>query len=88
MTRLTQIVESPSPRWPGTSEPVKRIYTGIPPIDGLLFNVNPFFAPVIDGSDPSLSLWSIFMSGQYGAGWCLTVLESLRRGNEGKFIRL
>lgn len=76
------------PKWPGTTHPLKRAYTGFKPIDKVLSALNPFFAPVLDGSDPSLSLWGLFMFGQYGASFALAVLESWRYGNKGRAVSL
>lgn len=88
LPRLTDIVSSPSPKWPGTSAPLEQHFTGFPPIDNFLANLNPFFAHVYDASNPSLTLWTVFMYGQYVVSFGLCVLESQRAGNKGKVISL
>lgn len=88
MPHLKQIIESPTGKWPGTSQPHKRSFTGLKPIDEILLNLNPFFAHLVDGGNPSLSIWCLFFAGQYGVAWGLCVLESLRAGNKGRVISL
>ena len=88
MTRLRANASSSSPKWPGTNYPLKRDYTGLKIIDKLITILNPFVASILDGSDPSLSLWSFFIIGQYGTSFALSSLESYRYGNKGEVITL
>lgn len=85
---MQDILHSSHPLWPGTAAPLKKTFTRIPFIDQMLYNLNPFFAHAIDGSNPSLSVYFLFFIGQYGAAIGLSWLESHRVGNRGRVISL
>lgn len=69
--------------FPGSTEPYRRVYTGIKLIDAYLAIFIPFFAPVSDKSDDSTYLFWIWMIGQCGMHYAMLFLESLRAGNKG-----
>lgn len=69
--------------FPGSTEPYRRVYTGIKPVDGYLAIFIPFFASVSDKSDDSTYLFWIWMIGQFGIQYAMLFLESLRAGNKG-----
>ena len=66
--------------------PVKETYTGLKPVDGFLSALVSFFWPVLDGSDPRLTLGSFHFMGQVAAIWMLVMLETSRRGNNGRLV--
>ncbi|KAL5342126.1 hypothetical protein BJX70DRAFT_336807 [Aspergillus crustosus] len=70
-----------SGRLPGSDAPLRRVYTGVGPIDELLTVLVVFFWPTTDGSHLSLFVHSIGFSGTFGSAWVLVTLESWRRGN-------
>jgi hypothetical protein len=86
--RMQDVLHSSNPLWPGTTAPLKKTFTRIPFIDQMLYNLNPFFAHVADGTDPALSVYFLFFIGQYGAAIGLSWLESYRVGNRGRVISL
>lgn len=67
---------------PGTSEPLRIVYTSVQPIDELLAVLTTFFWPALDGSTPALMLHTIGFAGTFGAAWVLVTLESWRHGNK------
>ena len=73
---------------PGTEEPLKRIYTGIPRLDRQLVLLTVFFWKVVDGSMPGASLQAFLMIGQFGGAYGLMILEGLRTGNRGRAVSL
>ncbi|KAL2873772.1 hypothetical protein SGCOL_011088 [Colletotrichum sp. CLE4] len=56
-------------------------FTTLKPLDGLLTMLVRFFKPILDGKDPNLTLFSIFMAGQLLAVHVLIQVEGLRAGN-------
>lgn len=86
MKILQAVIGDSNSSWPGTTSPFRRTFTGVSPIDAWLTNLNPFFAHLADGSDANLSLFWLFMFGQYGVAWALVLMESLRVGNAGKIV--
>jgi hypothetical protein len=75
-------------RLPGTYDPLLTAYTGIGFLDYQLTILVAFFAPVVDLKNSDLVLSSTFGLGQFGAGWTLMMMESLRSGNKGRIISL
>jgi hypothetical protein len=85
---VTDIVSDKNPLYPGTKNDLVTIYTGIPPLDRQLAVLVAFFAPAVAGTNTALSLFLFFGFGQFGAFWALMVMESLRKGNQGKIVSL
>ncbi|KAK1625517.1 hypothetical protein BDP81DRAFT_356055 [Colletotrichum phormii] len=61
-------------------------FTTLKPLDGLLTMLVRFFKPILDGKDPNLTLFSIFMAGQLLAVHVLIQVEGLRAGNRGRLV--
>ena len=87
-SQITTLLEQKHALFPGSQSPLVRSYTGIAVIDGPLTFLVTFFAPIIEASSASLSLFSLFGLGQLGAVWTLLLLESLRVGNRGEVVSL
>lgn len=73
---------------PGTKEPVRTIYTGIPVVDYQLTILTLFFWELVDGSQPAASLFCFYFATQVACGWGLLVMEGLRGGNRWSLISL
>ncbi|KAK4943508.1 hypothetical protein LTR10_016999 [Elasticomyces elasticus] len=69
-----------------TAAPMKQTYTGIGPVDKQLTILVSFFYTAIDGNRADVSLSFLYLGGQVLAAWVLVIIESLRVGNQGKFI--
>lgn len=77
-----------TPLLPGTTDFLLTKYTGVAAIDKQLTVLVTFFAPVLDDNNHALKLFSIFGLGQFGAGWMVMMMESLRYGNQGRIVSL
>lgn len=85
MTRIREV----GPRLlPGTKEPLKTVYTGVPAVDHQLTILTTLFWEQVDGSNPSASLFCFHFATQAACGWGLLLLETLRCGNRWKIISL
>lgn len=73
---------------PGTKEPVRTVYTGVPAIDHQLTFLTLFFWEIVNGSHPSASLFSFYFATQVASGWGLLVIEGLRPGNRWSLVSL
>ena len=73
---------------PGTKEPLKTVYTGIPAIDYQLTVLALFFWENVDGSNPAGSLFCFHFATQVTCGWGLLMIEGLRHGNRWRVISL
>ena len=73
---------------PGTKEPVRTVYTGIPVIDYQLTVLTLFFWEIVNGSNPSASLFCFYFATQVACGWGLLMVEGLRHGNRWSLISL
>ena len=73
---------------PGTKEPVRTVYTGVPAIDYQLTVLALFFWENVDGSNPAASLFCFYFATQVACGWGLLMIEGLRYGNRGTLISL
>ena len=73
---------------PGTTEPVRTVYTGIPTIDYQLTVMALFFWEMVDGSFPAGSLFCFHFATQIVCGWGLLMIESLRHGNQWTVVSL
>ncbi|KAL4813850.1 hypothetical protein BDW67DRAFT_192625 [Aspergillus spinulosporus] len=71
---------------PGSDAALRKVYTGIVPLDELLEILVVFFWPTTDGSNLSLLVHTIGFSGTFGSAWVLVTLESWRRGNAWKIV--
>ena len=88
-TKFMSSIRDIGPRiLPGTNEPLQIVYTGIPAIDYQLTVLTLFFWSLVDGSQPSASLFSYHFATQVACGWGLLVIESLRPGHRWMFISL
>ena len=85
---MTQVLESGPRILPGTYEPVKTVYTGIPAIDKQLTILTLVFWEQVDGSSPSNSLFCFHFATQAACGWGLLMIESMRYGNQWRVISL
>ena len=73
---------------PGTKEPVRTVYTGVPSIDHQLTVLVLLFWPIIDGSTPAGSLLGFHFATQIACAWGLLMIEGLRNGNRWAIISL
>ena len=73
---------------PGTKEPVRTVYTGVPVIDHQLTFLTLFFWEIINGSNASASLFGFYFATQVACGWGLLMVECLRPGNRWSLISL
>ncbi|ORY03479.1 hypothetical protein BCR34DRAFT_492387 [Clohesyomyces aquaticus] len=71
------------PLIPGTHEPLRLHFTGIPPIDYWYTIMVLFFWEAVDGSHPATSLTGIYFLGQLVAVWTLIYVEGNRISNQG-----
>jgi hypothetical protein len=89
---IVALIAQPEAQLPGTNEDLIRVYTGLRLVDKQLSILVIFFAPVVDlnvlNGNGALNLFSIFGAGQFGAVWCLMVMESLRMGNHARGARV
>ncbi|EXJ91286.1 hypothetical protein A1O1_04396 [Capronia coronata CBS 617.96] len=69
-----------------TPAPMKQTYTGIGVVDRQLTTLVSFFYTAIDGNRADVSLSFLYLGGQVLSAWVLIMIESLRVGNEKKFI--
>jgi hypothetical protein len=74
------------PLIPGTKEPLRLHYTGIPPLDYWFTIMVLFFWEAVDGSHPGTSLTGIYFLGQLVGIWTLVWVEGCRSGNRGLAI--
>ena len=73
---------------PGTNEALKTVYIGIRVIDYQLTVLTLFFWELVDGSNPSASLFCFHFATQIACGWGLLMIEGLRRGHRWKMLSL
>jgi len=73
---------------PGTKEPLKMFYLGIPAIDYQLTVLTLFFWEQVDGSQPNNSLFCFHFATQTACGWGLLMIEGHRPSNRWKIISL
>lgn len=73
---------------PGTDEPLKTVYIGVPSIDYQLTVLALFSWEVVDGSHPAASLFCFHFATQVACGWSLLMVEGLRRGHRWMIISL
>jgi len=89
---IVALIAQPEAQLPGTNEDLIRAFTWVGFVDKQLSILVTFFAPVVDlnleNGNGALNLFSIFGAGQFGAVWCLMVMESLRMGNHARGARL
>ena len=85
---LEALAKQDAPLLPGTTDFLLTKYTGVAQIDKRLTVLVTFFAPVLDGNNDALKIFSIFGLGQFGAGWMVMMMESLRQGNSGRIVSL
>ncbi|KAH7305916.1 hypothetical protein B0I35DRAFT_483667 [Stachybotrys elegans] len=65
---------------PGTTDPIRRHYLGIPIIDNFLTMANVFFVHTVDGSDPASSLFTFQLAAQIIPIMAILFLEESRVG--------
>ena len=73
---------------PGTKEPIRTVYTGVPAIDYQLSVLTLFLWEYVDGSNPSASLFCFYFATQVACGWGLVLIEGLRYTNRWTLISL
>ena len=73
---------------PGTTEPVRTVYTGVPSIDYQLTVLVLLFWEIVNGSTPAGSLFCFHFATQIACGWGLLMIESLRHGNQRTIVSL
>lgn len=71
---------------PGTKEPLRTVYTGVPRIDYQLTVLALFFWENVNGSNPTGSLFCFQFATQVACGWGLLMIEGLRNGNRWTVI--
>ncbi|KAL4947030.1 hypothetical protein BDW69DRAFT_179164 [Aspergillus filifer] len=75
-----------SGKLPGSDAPLRKVYTGVEPLDEVLTLLTFFFWPTTDGSNVSLLVHSIGFSGTFGSAWVLVSVEAWRKGNAWKVV--
>lgn len=85
---MSQIRDVGPPILPGTDEPLKTVYIGVPAIDYQLTVLTLFFWKLVDGSHSSASLFSFHFATQVACGWGLLMIEGLRRGHRWRIVSL
>jgi hypothetical protein len=86
--QIEELVQQKQPPFPGSGSPLVRSYTGVAAVDQQLATLVTFFGPVVQGGNEPLNLFSLFGLGQCGAAWTLLLMESFRKGNQGKAVSL
>ncbi|KAL8670248.1 MAG: hypothetical protein Q9168_005200 [Polycauliona sp. 1 TL-2023] len=66
--------------------PLRKVYTGIGPLDYQLTVLSLFFYNLVDGSHPQACLQAYHFASQFASGWMILMMESLREGNRGRTI--
>ncbi|KAG8532877.1 uncharacterized protein KY384_002755 [Bacidia gigantensis] len=84
--RMVQIRDVGPRLLPGTSEPVRTVYTGIPYIDDQLGILTVIFWEQVDGSRPDASLFAFYFGAQIFPAWGVIMVEGLRKANRGRLI--
>lgn len=74
------------PLIPGTKEPLRLHFTGIPPVDYWYTIMVLFFWEAVDGSHPATSLTGVYFLGQLVGVWTLVYVEGCRVGNRGLLV--
>lgn len=86
IAHMKKIEGSGSPLLPGTSAPLKTVYTGIGPIDYQLTVLCVFFRSTMIGDHPEYSLHLYDFAFQFAVQYGLVVVEGSRPGNAGRII--
>ena len=86
--QITKILDVGPQLLPGTNEPLRTVYTGVPAIDRELTVLVLFFWETIDGSNPAACLFQFLFAMEVACGWGLIMIESLRHGNRWSLISL
>jgi hypothetical protein len=73
---------------PGTDQLGRTQFTGVEPLDYLIFQLVRFFYVCASGQLPTLSIFAAYMAGQVLAMHTAVELEGLRSGNEGTVMSL
>ena len=88
-TKFMSQIRDVGPRvLPGTTEPLKTVYVGIQAIDYQLTILTLFFWELVNGSNPTASLFCFHFATQVACGWGLLMIEGLRRGHRWRVISL
>ena len=83
-----RIIRGGSQLIPGTSVPLKRVYTGIKPVDYQLTVLACFFWPVANGDLPGASLLARYFAFQFAVMYVIMLIEAVRPANRGKFFSM
>jgi hypothetical protein len=86
--QISDLAQQKQPFFPGSESPLVLKYTGVAAVDRQLTTLVAFFGPVFQGGNEPLNLFSLFGFGQFGAAWTLLLMESFRKGNQGKAVSL
>jgi hypothetical protein len=77
------VLGSDRPLIPGSEQPLRLRYTGIPPLDYWLQVMAVFFWQAVDGSHPTTSLTGLYFLGQLIGIWTILFVEGNRVENRG-----
>jgi hypothetical protein len=83
---ITAVVDADFAFLSGTRESLIQKYTGIKALDRQLKVLVYFFWPIVDGSSPACTLFSLEFGAAFGAVWTVLVMESLRAGNRWQAV--
>jgi len=87
LLRILNDLSAPGASIPGpTRSPMKQKWTGIKAVDVQTTNLVGFFYTAIDGNRLDVSLSGLDFGGQVVAAWMLFTTESMRWGNQGKYL--
>jgi hypothetical protein len=79
---VDEILQDDKPRFiPGTNRLLLRRYVGQPVVDHVLAMLNVFFADVVSGSSPALSMFAVQFGGQLVPGVMMLMAEGQRVGS-------
>lgn len=84
---IRAVLEGERPALVGAPAPFKLRYVGLGPVDRLLGTTVAFFSALLDGDVPGeTALATTWCLAQFGAGWAVLMLESLRAGNRDRAL--
>ncbi|KPM44925.1 hypothetical protein AK830_g1612 [Neonectria ditissima] len=75
---LSEFVLADGLSLPGSNRSILRHYVGVPAVDNFMTTINVFWANVVDGSRPELSLFVFFFGSQLVAFFLVFMIESQR----------
>ncbi|KZF21035.1 hypothetical protein L228DRAFT_262102 [Xylona heveae TC161] len=84
--QIMSLVENQNSFLPGTEEPLKLQYVGIPALDKQLAILVTFWYPLVDGRTPEASLHAFKFVANFIAIWVVFVVESYRLSNKWRVV--